>query len=59
LWRNAIVSSTLEINVRGNPSLDKGNNRNSRIDVLQAAVIAAGLYERERLKSRDTTVVGD
>ena len=59
LLRNAIISSTLDINVRGNPSLDKGNNRNSRIDALQAAVIAAGLYERLRAEEREIVVVGD
>lgn len=60
LMRSAIMSTTLEINTRGNPSLDKGGNRgNSRIDALQAAVISAGLYERERLRSRDVVIVGD
>ena len=48
LLRNAIVSSTLDVNQRGNYSLDKGNNRNSRIDALQAAVNRGWFIRQER-----------
>lgn len=59
LMRSAIISSTLEVNARGNPSLDKGSHaRNSRIDALQAGVIAAGLFEREREQTRQVEFVG-
>lgn len=41
-WINAITESSVRYDVAGNPALDKRRN-NSRIDVLQAGVIAAGL----------------
>ena len=40
----AISKSTLRRDANGNPGLDKANSR-GRIDVLSAAVIAAGLAE--------------
>ena len=53
----AIAKSTIRRDGNGNPGLDKANSR-GRIDVLSAAVIAAGLAEpmfdrppRRRLRS--------
>ena len=40
----AITKSTLRRDANGNPGLDKANSR-GRIDILSAAVIAAGLAE--------------
>ena len=41
---SAIAKSTMRRDSNGNPALDKANSR-GRIDVLSAAVIAAGLAE--------------
>ena len=43
-WINAIAESEIRYDVGGNPALDK-RRRASRIDVLQAGVIAYGLAE--------------
>lgn len=43
-WANAITESSIRYD-HGNPALDK-KRHHSRIDILQAAVIMAGLYER-------------
>ena len=51
LLRHAIGESSIRTDGAGNPALDKKNSA-SRIDVLQAAVIAAGLAERQRQPSR-------
>ena len=42
--RSAIAESSIRYDASGNPALDKARSR-SRIDALQAAVIAAGLGE--------------
>ena len=51
LLRHAIAESSIRTDAAGNPALDKRNSL-SRIDVLQAAVIAAGLAERQRQPAR-------
>ena len=51
LMQHAIAESSVSRDSRGNPALDKGRLR-GRIDVLQAAVIAAGLAERIRSRKR-------
>lgn len=42
LWKHAILESEIRYDAGGNPALDK-RRKQSRIDVLQAGVIAAGL----------------
>ena len=51
LLRHAVAESSIRYDGAGNPALDKRNSA-SRIDVLQAAVIAAGLAERQRQPAR-------
>lgn len=43
-WVNAIAESSLRYDASGNPALDKRRSA-ARIDVLQAGVIACGLYD--------------
>lgn len=51
LMLHAIAESAVRRDPAGNPALEKGRSR-GRIDPLQAAVIAAGLAERERSRPR-------
>ena len=52
LMASAIQSSALRFDGAGNPALEKGK-QNGRIDALSAAVIAAGLCEREQAQPQE------
>ena len=51
-WRSAISESDISHDANGNPGLDKSRRR-SRIDILQAGIIATGLAARYYLAPPD------